>query len=68
VAKPFIPILMALTTHWNKKKKRTSTGSLKTEMGDVLFALICIADSYNISLEEALNDTLAKYKKRDKNR
>ena len=50
------------------KKKRDRSGNLKTEMGDVLFALICIANSYDISLEEALNETLAKYKKRDKDR
>lgn len=51
-----------------KKKREPSGNNLKTEIGDVLFALICIANSYNISLEEALNDTLAKYKTRDKNR
>ncbi len=51
-----------------QKKKKEPSGSLKTEIGDVLFALICIANSYNISLEDALNDTLKKYKTRDKNR
>ncbi len=51
-----------------QKKKKDPACNLKTEIGDVLFALICIANSYNISLEEALNDTLTKYKQRDKDR
>lgn len=37
---------------------------LKGELGDVLYSLITIANTYDIDLEEALKETLQKYKKR----
>jgi NTP pyrophosphatase (non-canonical NTP hydrolase) len=37
---------------------------LKSEMGDVFYSLITIANSFNIDLEEALQYVLKKYKKR----
>jgi len=39
---------------------------LEIELGDVFFALICIANYYKIDLETALLKTLTKYKKRIK--
>ncbi|MFH1127313.1 MAG: nucleotide pyrophosphohydrolase [archaeon] len=52
----------------SKKLKKTPGDNLKTEIGDVLFALICIANSYNISLVDAFRTTMSKYEKRDQNR
>jgi len=37
---------------------------IKNEIGDVLFSLITIANSFDIDLEEALKIVLDKYKKR----
>lgn len=38
------------------------------EMGDVLFSLICLANSTGINLEESLCKTLEKYEKRFNNK
>ena len=52
-----------------KTKKSDEPGnSLEIELGDLLYALICIANSYNISLDEAIVKSMEKYQKRDKNR
>jgi NTP pyrophosphatase (non-canonical NTP hydrolase) len=37
---------------------------LKSELGDLLFSVITIANSFDIDLEEALNMVLEKYEKR----
>ncbi|MBU1137225.1 MazG-like family protein [Patescibacteria group bacterium] len=37
---------------------------LKSELGDVLYSLITIANTFNIDLEDALKQVLEKYKKR----
>jgi NTP pyrophosphatase (non-canonical NTP hydrolase) len=37
---------------------------LKSELGDLLYSVITIANSFDIDLEEALNMVLEKYKKR----
>ena len=37
---------------------------LKNELGDVLYSLITIANTFDIDLEEALNEALEKYEKR----
>jgi len=37
---------------------------LKSELGDLLYSIITIANSFNVDLEEALNIVLEKYKKR----
>ena len=34
------------------------------EMGDVLFALVCLANSTGVDLEAALDETLCKYRER----
>lgn len=52
-----------------KMKKSTESGSeLELEIGDVLFALICLANSIDIDLQQALERTLAKYRERDSHR
>jgi NTP pyrophosphatase (non-canonical NTP hydrolase) len=37
---------------------------LESELGDLLYSIITIANSFDIDLEEALNIALEKYKKR----
>lgn len=39
-------------------------GELKSELGDLLYSVITIANSFDVDLEEALNIVLEKYKKR----
>ncbi|QDA31228.1 hypothetical protein FH039_05915 [Thermococcus indicus] len=41
---------------------------LEEEIGDVVFALACIANYYDIDLINALDKSLEKYRIRDKNR
>ncbi|MFV1862736.1 MazG nucleotide pyrophosphohydrolase domain-containing protein [Bacillus amyloliquefaciens] len=41
---------------------------MEEEMGDVLFVLICLANSLDISLEEAHNRVMHKFNTRDKDR
>lgn len=50
------------------KKATESDTDLELEVGDVLFALICLANSIDIDLEQALTRTLAKYRARDSER
>ena len=38
--------------------------NLKSELGDLFYSLITFANSFDVDLEECLNDTLGKYKKR----
>lgn len=47
------------------KKSSESDSDLELEIGDVLFALICLANSIDIDLEQSLERTLAKYRARD---
>ncbi|AKU32744.1 nucleotide pyrophosphohydrolase [Bacillus altitudinis] len=52
-----------------KPKKTTETEkSMKEEIGDVLFVLTCLANSLNISLEEAHDRVMHKFNTRDKDR
>lgn len=41
---------------------------LEEEIGDLFFALVCIANKYNIDLGKAIDKTIAKYNERDKDR
>lgn len=50
------------------KKSGEVTKSLASELGDLFFALICMANSYNISLDSAIALSIKKYKTRDANR
>lgn len=56
--------------HGVKKKKTPDEGkeSLTVELGDLLFAIICMANAHGISLEEAITKTIDKYNMRDANR
>ncbi|MCD6143990.1 MazG nucleotide pyrophosphohydrolase domain-containing protein [Thermococcus sp.] len=49
-------------------KTSKESPKVEEELGDVLFALFCIANYYNIDVEKALNKTILKYSSRDKER
>ena len=52
-----------------KPKKTSETErDLGEEMGDIIFALICLANYYNIDLNAKINQSIEKYQKRDANR
>lgn len=50
------------------KKVGERKSSIEEELGDLLFVIICFANSLHIDLEEALDSVLTKFKNRDKNR
>ena len=49
------------------KKDFCNTDNVESEIGDVLFSLICIANNMNISLENAMENVLKKYENRFQN-
>ena len=51
-----------------KKKPEEAIRSLEEETGDLLFVLICFANSQGISLEKALTTVMTKFEERDANR
>lgn len=51
-----------------QKKSSEQIKSLKEEVGDVLFVLICLANSLDIELEEAFQLTMNKLTTRDATR
>ncbi|HSH24517.1 MAG TPA: nucleotide pyrophosphohydrolase [Massilibacterium sp.] len=51
-----------------KKKESEEEQTMEQEMGDILFVLICFANSLNIDLEEAFHLVMHKFNTRDKNR
>ena len=51
-----------------KKKSTEAVKSLEEETGDLLFVLICFANSQKISLDKALTNVLEKFKERDTDR
>jgi len=46
------------------RRKLKFRDEIKSELGDVFYSLITVANSFNVDLEEALNNALAKYEKR----
>lgn len=55
--------------HGHKKKKEgEKTDGLECELGDVLFAIICLANSEGINLEESFKRTMEKKMGRDAER
>ncbi|WP_100407233.1 nucleotide pyrophosphohydrolase [Bacillus solitudinis] len=50
------------------KKSNEEAQTMEQEMGDILFVLICFANSLDIDLEEAFNLVMHKFETRDKNR
>ncbi|MCA1058348.1 nucleotide pyrophosphohydrolase [Rossellomorea aquimaris] len=55
--------------HGEKPKKSTEEeNTIEEELGDLLFVVICLANSLDISLEEAHNRVMHKFNTRDKDR
>lgn len=50
------------------KKDSEEEKSLEQELGDMLFVLICLANSLNIDMEEAFGLVMEKFQTRDKDR
>jgi len=50
------------------KKPEESIGDLTLELADILFIVICYANSLNIDLEDAFKRVMAKYRYRDSDR
>ncbi|WP_042457801.1 nucleotide pyrophosphohydrolase [Neobacillus dielmonensis] len=56
--------------YYGEKPKKTSETKkeIDEEIGDMLFVLICLANSLNVDLEQAHNEVMKKFNTRDKNR
>ncbi|WP_413382458.1 nucleotide pyrophosphohydrolase [Alkalihalobacillus sp. 1P02AB] len=56
--------------YYGEKPKKTSEEekTMEQEMGDILFVLICFANSLHIDLEEAFDLVMNKFETRDKDR
>lgn len=50
------------------KKNEEKEKTIEEELGDMLFVMICFANSLNIDLEEAHNMVMKKFNTRDKDR
>ncbi len=51
-----------------KKKSDEAANTIEAEVGDILYALACLANSENFSLQEALEKSINKVETRDKGR
>lgn len=51
-----------------KKKSSEADNTIKAELGDNLFVLLCIANSLDIDMTESFNETMEKFNTRDKDR
>ncbi len=51
-----------------QKKPEEPMGDLALELGDILFIVVCYANSLNLDLEEAFKRVMAKYRYRDSDR
>ena len=51
-----------------RKERFEADNSIKAELGDNLFVLLCIANSLGIDMTESFNETMDKFNTRDKNR
>ena len=52
-----------------KKKKTTEENKeIGDEMADIIFTLVCLANSLGIDLDKSFNEMMKKYQKRDNNR
>ena len=60
--------LMSRTYGDQSFKKSDTKSNIPSEIGDILFVLICLANQMGISLEDALKQTIAKNTQRDENR
>ena len=52
----------------NQKKQSEDKKTIEEEVGDLLFVLICFANSLHIDLEEAHDRVMEKFNTRDKDR
>ncbi|RLG17347.1 nucleotide pyrophosphohydrolase [Nanoarchaeota archaeon] len=50
------------------KKAGREEGNIGEEIADIIFALLCMANSLNIDLEKAFEGIMEKYERRDKER
>ncbi|NLI92042.1 MAG: nucleotide pyrophosphohydrolase [Peptococcaceae bacterium] len=50
------------------KKPTEPEGNLALEMADILFIIVCMANSLHIDLDEAFQGMMEKYRRRDSNR
>ncbi len=50
------------------KKKTEKENTVEEELGDLLFVVICLANSLNIDLTESFDTVMNKFNTRDKNR
>ncbi|MFC7392650.1 nucleotide pyrophosphohydrolase [Scopulibacillus cellulosilyticus] len=50
------------------KKKTEEVKTINEELADLLFVIICLANSLNINIEEAFDAVMHKFKTRDKDR
>ncbi|WP_416149734.1 nucleotide pyrophosphohydrolase [Salipaludibacillus sp. HK11] len=50
------------------KKDTEESKSLEQELGDMLFVIICLANSLNINIEESFDLVMEKFNTRDKDR
>ena len=46
------------------KKRAEFKDEMKSELGDLLYSVVTIANSLNVDLEEVIDKVLAKYEKR----
>jgi len=51
-----------------KKKPSEAEQNIEDEVGDVLYALACLANTHDIDLDEALQKSISKVESRDKSR
>ena len=51
-----------------KKKDSEVENTIKAELGDNLFVLLCIANSLDIDMSESFDETMTKFNTRDKDR
>lgn len=56
--------------HYGEKKKKDTEedNTIKVELGDNLFVLLCIANSLGIDMTESFDETMQKFNTRDYNR
>jgi NTP pyrophosphatase (non-canonical NTP hydrolase) len=55
--------------HGEKPKKSTEDdNTIEQELGDLLFVLVCFANSLNIDLEQSFDSVMDKFATRDKDR
>ena len=51
-----------------RRKDSEADNTIKAELGDNLFVLLCIANSLDIDMTESFNETMEKFNTRDKDR